>query len=248
MQNHKELQRIAPPFPKTSHLPHKPNESDGDSVADKKEAEEIFTSAINVEEKLDGASVGITIWNDQPVIRNRDHILSKGYFRKKNDTTAKMQFRSIWTWFYKNKTKFENICSRGDFTVYGEWMVAQHGILYNSLPDWFIAYDLYDWSKGSFLCPRTARRLLSNCGFHLAPLLHEGRADYQSFEYLEELANGKSEWADSKREGVYIKLCDSEIVTKRFKMVREDYERGSLWDNKELKKNELAGKSVEMVR
>lgn len=132
--------RVLPAFPRTPHLPYKPNAGDGDIVATSAELLAIEDLLWTVEEKIDGASVGMALWEDEPLIRNRDHILRKGYVK---ETAAKKQFASIWGWFYNHKKAFEHINKLGPYSVYGEWCVAQHGIAYTKLPDWFIAYDLY---------------------------------------------------------------------------------------------------------
>ena len=235
---------MLPAFPRTPHLPHLPNVEENDVVASEKDAEKVFsipTSRIHIEEKIDGASVGFTLHDGYPVIRNRDHILGKGFLRKQIDTTAKMQFRSIWSWFYKNKDKFKAICDNQPFSVYGEWMVAQHGIFYDKLPDWFVAYDIYNYESEKFLAPQTARRLLERAGF-VCPECLSG--DVENYDDLVKLANGQSKWSNDKREGIYLKIDNSEIVTHRFKMVREDFQRGALWNNTEMIKNELLEKSL----
>ena len=226
---HLESQML-PAYPKTPHLPHKPNASDDDIVAQESESTVIFGSFVTVEEKIDGASVGMSILNDHPIARNRDHIIHKGFVK---NTAAKKQFASIWNWFYKNEEKFKAVAP---YSVYGEWMVAQHGINYTRLPDWFIAYDLYDPERDLFLSPVEARKLLTAAGFYVPVIRFQGVFE-GGYSELEELANLPALWADSKAEGIYIKVCDGEKLLHRFKMVREDFQRGIFWDKKQLKKN-----------
>lgn len=222
--------KMLPSYPKTPHLPHKPNATADDTVAPEMEAIVLFGAFITVEEKIDGASVGLSILNDNPIIRNRDHVLKKGFVK---NTAAKKQFTSLWNWFYENKAKFEAL---EGYTVFGEWMLAQHGIHYNRLPDWFIAYDLYDYNKDYFLSPVESRRILTAAGFFVPVLRFQGEFE-GTYGDLEELANLPSLWADDKSEGIYIKLCDGEKITNRFKMVREDFQRGKFWNPEELRKN-----------
>jgi len=229
----KELASQLPSFPKTPHIPYKPNMDSSDIVA---EMVLFHDGIICVEEKVDGASVGITIDNEgNPIIRNRDHILKKGYIKK--ETTAKKQFRPLWNYFYNNQKSFEAVLKEGPFSIYGEWMWVQHGIHYTSLPDCFIPYDIYNYEIGVFLSPITSRRLLQEAGFHCPHLIHQGDAALQ-YEDLEIWANQKSQWADCKMEGIYLKVHDAEVIHHRYKMVREDFVRGALWDNKEMRKNE----------
>jgi hypothetical protein len=228
--------RLLPSYPKTQHLPWKPNTTRDDAVALEDEANVIFQNPVIVEEKIDGASVGIHFTTENPIVRNRDHILNKGYVKK--NTTAKLQFRPLWNWVYEHKDLFKRLIEHGVYSVYGEWMLAQHGIRYDRLPSWFIAYDLYDCEKFKFLGPSKSRELLASCGFEVVPLLLNGMvADY---EQLEALANTTSRYTDQPVEGVYVRMEADGWLDKRFKMVRESFVRGELWDNEEFKKNELA--------
>lgn len=232
MRRNSDHKKILPSFPRTPHLPWS-NTSDGDLVLENHEIEPFFQLPVNVEEKVDGASVGMTLWDGHPLIRNRDHILRKGYVK---DTPAKKQFVPVWNWFYENKKKFEYICSKGPFSLYGEWMIARHGIFYDRLPDWFIAYDVYDYESGHFLSPEIARPLLHEAGF-VTPRLH-----YQGLLKISipDWADRKSQWSESPSEGIYFKTYDSHQVINRFKLVRDGFQRGVFWDGKNLLKNALA--------
>src|SRR4051812_32462722 len=96
---------ILPDFPRTQHLPHKANTGKGDTVASEKESRIIFTSdLVAVEEKIDGANTGMCLYEGNPIIRNRNHILNKAFTQRR--TAAKMQFASIFNWFYANMDKF----------------------------------------------------------------------------------------------------------------------------------------------
>src|SRR4051812_14268175 len=100
----KHLKRFLPDYPRTMHLPHRVNAVEGDLVAEEADAKSIFVPAegvhIHIEEKVDGANCGMALIDGEVVIRNRSHILKKGYVK---DTAAKTQFRSAWNWFYENK-------------------------------------------------------------------------------------------------------------------------------------------------
>lgn len=208
-----------------------------DEIATDIEAASIFDQPINIEEKIDAASVGMTFHEGEPIIRNREHILRKGYVK---ETAAKKQFASIWNWFYQNKHRFEALSQLGPYSIYGEWCIARHGIAYTKLPDWLIAYDLYDYEKGTFLEPVLAREILDDLGFITSRLIFRGefKGDYED---LAELAEQVSPWTDNeKQEGIYIKSFTSGIINHRFKLVRPDFERGKFWNPKTLNRNELA--------
>jgi atypical dual specificity phosphatase len=232
------LIRLLPEFPRTLHLPHKPNAQHNDLVAT--EAKIIFEDRlIYVEEKVDGSSAGIALIDGHPVVRNRSHILKKGFLK---DTPAKKQFTSIWGWFYENREKFERMQELlGGVTVYGEWMWAQHGLYYDRLPAWFIAYDVFVHSSQEFIDSTVARRSLQEAGFYVPPLLHFGKVE--SYEQLEELTLQSSPFTtQGPREGVYVKISDGRRITHRFKMVRQGFVQGGLWSEVKLKKNKLGDK------
>lgn len=225
-----------PPYPRTPVLPYKPNGATDDVVASDSEAAVVFGSRyLHIEEKLDGANIGIAVIDDHPIIRNRDHFLSKG--------SSKGQFAPLWGWYYDNRGRFERLSEYGSFSVYGEWLLARHTIPYTRLPDWFVAYDLYDQNVGKFLSPATGRRILQETGFHIPLNIHEGALEsheelVEYYEDLEQMTRLQSAWADSEVEGIYLKVCNHEVVTHRFKMVREDFRRKPMWT--EMTRNGLA--------
>jgi hypothetical protein len=228
---------ILPGYPRTLHLPHKPNAARNDLVATAQDVQILWTTdRIQVTEKVDGASVGMTLFDGNPMIRNRDHILNKGYQAK--ETTAKLQFRPIWNWFYKMQASFVKLLEAGTYSIYGDWMLAQHGIEYDNLSSLFLVYDLYDYTKRHFIDTAIARTIMIDCGFSVVPELHYG--SLEKFEILEEMVNCPSEFTTkSDREGVYLKVSDGTKVTHRFKMVRPTFTAGELWDNLVLKKNRV---------
>jgi hypothetical protein len=229
---------IIPDFPRTRHLPHKANTAKGDTVASEKECKIIFQSElVAVEEKIDGANTGMCLYEGNPIIRNRNHILNKAFTQRK--TAAKMQFASIHNWFYANMEKFQalNELLGFDAAVYGEWMFAVHGIQYTKLPELWIPYDIYDWQHQKFIDTTHVRSALTTAGFWTPPLLHAGKVE--SWEQLEALCNQNSEWADGLREGVYVKVSDTRWVTERFKMVRNGFAQGGLWSDDRITRNKV---------
>jgi hypothetical protein len=223
---------VLPEYPATRHLPWKPNNK-GDKVASLQEAAVIFDGERTcVQEKIDGANCGMAYLNGHPVVRNRTKILRKGQ-EMKNPSQA--QFASAWNWMHQNKSMFSILDEHGPYSVYGEWMIQQHGMEYDALPEWFIAFDVYDWEKDHYIDPKKADKILRECGFSVIPTLLYGKLD--SYETLEEFANGPSIFTqDAKREGIIVKVSNGESVTTKFKMVRQGFEQGCLLGN-EIKRN-----------
>lgn len=235
-------ERILPPYPRIQHFPYNPNKTDDDPVAPKSEADKIFTAKyVYTEEKIDGSQCAMCLYEDNPIIRGRTHFLNKGNIK---EGAASKQFGFVFNWFYKNKKKFEELNDSvgGPIGVYGEWMVATHGQEYDKLPDWFIPYELYDYTKKQFLDPTRSHYLLSRTGFDpVRPRRFDNIAS--TTDNLAKLAlfveTSKSEYCDNLKEGIVIKISNDGYITDRFKMVRSDFVQGALWDDKKLVKNKL---------
>jgi len=228
-----------PEFPRTRHLPWNPNATDDDPISDKADAEILFSAPrVYVEEKVDGANCGIALVNEHPIVRNRSHILHKGFIAKKT-SAAKMQFASIFNWYYQNEKCFKKLYDlAGPVSVYGEWLLAQHGMEYDRLPSLFVAYDLYDYTAQQYIDPGIARASLTEAGFAVVPLIHEGTLT--NYVQVEEWSNGASPFSSkTPREGVYIKVGDGRWLTHRFKLVRAGFVQGALWSERSINKNKV---------
>lgn len=230
--------KLLPEFPTTRHVPIEPNAARDDVVASNDDLMALLSSnTVWIEEKIDGANCGITFHNDQPVVRNRTHILNKAY--SKTDSPAKKQFTSVWTWVYANKAKFNALQTALGFmpSVYGEWLFAQHVIGYTQLPDVFVAYDLFNPKDGKFIDTGKSRNLLQSVGFSVVPFIAAGEFEPAM---LTALRDGPSAYSpDAQREGIYLKGCDGEFLNYRLKMVRPDFHTDEQWVKKDLIKNKV---------
>ena len=234
----KEQEKTLPKFPRTKHLPLEPNAGREDLIASNEEFEALLRhNNVFISEKVDGANCAITIVDGQPMIRNRNHILSKSFTGAK--TPAKMQFSSIWNWFYQNSYRFQDLQRILGFVpcVYGEWMYARHTVKYDKLPEYFIAFDIYDSDEGKFVGTDICRSVLEEVGMAIVPLLHVGPVNEK---ILLDLRNGPSLLSSTdKREGIYIKLVDDGFVSGRYKMVRSGFIQGEHWNKRGMETNKL---------
>lgn len=225
MSHKLKLPDILPEYPSMLHLPWKPNNK-GDKVAGWDVADLILGKVhVTTQEKVDGAQSAMAFVEGHPVVRSRSRILRKGQELK---NPSQKQFASAWNWMHDNRHKFEWLEKHvGPVSVYGEWMVQQHGMEYDYLPDWFIAYELFDYEKRISLDPVRAANYLLMAGFEAIPI--ESPVLLPSWEVLEEMANRKSHFHTSaRREGVVVKVSDGEKITHRFKMVRQGF-RAPSW-------------------
>lgn len=234
--NLKDAQFLLPEYPRILHLPHLPNATRDDLVASVIDASIIFGSdPICIEEKLDGASLGVRYVDEEELlIRNRNHVLRKGY---RKETSAKMQFAPVWSYFYDRRSMLEHLTSLcGDVSVYGEWLLAQHGIRYDKLPALFVAYDLYRSEDQTWIPPALARQYLSEAGFAVPPLFE---AKLSSYEQLETWIQQSSPFSSTDlREGVCVKVMKPEGLH-RFKKVRSSFIRGQYWSDTRITKNRV---------
>jgi ATP-dependent RNA circularization protein (DNA/RNA ligase family) len=232
-------QKTLPKFTRTKHLPLEPNAGREDLIASNEEYETVLRHMnVFVEEKIDGANCAITVVDGSPVIRNRNHILSKEFTSSK--TPANMQFSSIWNWFYKSSYRFQDLQKILGFVpcVYGEWMYARHSVKYDLLPEYFIAFDIYNSEEEKFVGTDICRSAFEEVGISVVPILHVGPVNENILLNLREGPSLLS--STDKREGIYIKLVDdSGFVCGRYKMVRSNFIQGEHWSKRGLEKNYL---------
>jgi atypical dual specificity phosphatase len=186
-----------------------------------------------VQEKLDGANTGIGWLNDGPILRNKEHILKKGYSKIK--TPAKKQFTSAWNWVHKHKEDIEFIQEMcySQITIFGEWLYAQHSLHYDKLPDLFIAYDIWSVEDNSYLSPEIVDTLLSQTDIkYIKPI----KTTLNSIQDIIELSEKESDYRTGIREGIVIKHADGRLCNQMYKVVNNKFVRREDF-NKELIKN-----------
>lgn len=94
-----------------------------------------------VEEKLDGANLGISSAPDgQLRAQNRGQYLVAPFTG---------QFSRLKGWLSQHQ--FAIADKLGDERIlFGEWCAARHSIEYDVLPDWFLMFDVYDRTQKNF--------------------------------------------------------------------------------------------------
>ncbi len=226
----KSLRSISPEYPRIPHLDKSISNMTHDDIQLESDVE--FPITCWVQEKVDGANCGMS-WTSGPVLRNRNHILKKGYIEK--ETPAKLQFRPAWNWLHEHGSdirKVSDVCM-SNITIYGEWLIAQHSISYDRLPDWFLAYDIYSVEDAKYLAPNIVENLLSKTSIKY---IKSHKVTFNNINEIVEWSEKPSEYRNGIREGIVIKLSDDKFVTKTFKVVNRFFTRREDF-NKELIKN-----------
>lgn len=175
-----------------------------------------------VQEKIDGANMGVSWLNDGPIIRNRENILKKGYSKIK--TPAKKQFTSAWNWIHKHEDDIKEIEKmwQSPITIYGDWMFAQHSIYYDNLPDWFIAYDIWSVEDGRFLSSDIVEKILSKTNISY---IKPSQIVFNSISEVVKLSEMESIYRDGPVEGIVLKTSNGEFLDKTWKIVNKYFER-----------------------
>ena len=193
-----------------------------------------------VEEKLDGANVGISFTEGgELLLQSRGHYLGGGRER---------HFALFKQWASAHEARLlERLEDR--YVMYGEWLYAKHSVSYDALPHWFCEFDIYDRVDGVFLSTPRRQALLAGSPIVSVPVL-QAAAVPQSVKALRALVRPSmaksARWreafeesvarqgldlalawrqTDKSRlsEGLYIKVEDDMQVLGRAKWVRPDF-------------------------
>lgn len=106
-------------------------------------------------------------------------------------------------------------------------MVAKHSIHYISLPDRFLALDLFDRLDGTFLSRGRLTKVLHGTGIAQVPLISQTESITR--EEIIQLLEGTSAFGDQRIEGVYIRTEDAArtLTVGRGKVLRGDFIAGN---------------------
>lgn len=192
-----------------------------------------------VEEKVDGANVGVSFDSGALVLQSRGHVLRGGPMER--------QFELFKQWGWTNHDElWERLGHR--YVMFGEWLYAKNRTFYDALPAYFLEFDVYDKELDLFL-PTPARQQILAGGPAVSVLeLHRGPfhkvnnfaqfvglSHYKSDRYKERFEAAVQEIGDQRvvaetdpsplMEGVYVKVESQERVVGRMKLPRPEFEK-----------------------
>jgi len=184
--------------------------------------------SILIEEKMDGANTAI--------IRGKGDKWTLQKRRGLADTHAHEQFAFFWNWARANEEKILQIPE--GWIVYGELMYATHHIFYDELPDYWLAFDVWN-EKDGYLGP-SKFDYIERWGFQRVPILHIGILDNVNIDRL--VYDTSSYASKSVREGIVIKNFRNGL---RGKLVRPEFmkeiEEDDHWMKRSVRRNQLRG-------
>lgn len=157
---------------------------------------------------------GISIRDNQLCAQNRSHFVTSAYHS---------QFKHLDKWLHRHADDLWEVLGSDRYTLYGEWVYARHSIHYQRLPDWFVAFDMFDKLEGKFWSRPQLEKHLEGTSISLIPLL--ARGSYSNSDQLRTLARFPSQFYSGPVEGVYLRSCseDGQWLMERGKIVREDF-------------------------
>ncbi|MFZ4578144.1 MAG: RNA ligase family protein [Myxococcota bacterium] len=199
-----------------------------DKVLDAAERDRFLSHDLVIEEKVDGANLGISVSVDGEVrAQNRGEYL-------RPDVGG--QFERLWPWLKAREDALFDALGQG-LVLYGEWCLARHSVAYASLPDWFLAFDVWDKQAGRFWSTPRRNELTRRLGLATVPEVARGRFDLPGLRAL----LGPSRLGAPSLEGVYLRVEDGDFLIDRAKLVRPEFVQaiGEHWSRGVLRRNEV---------
>lgn len=222
-------------FHKFPHTPHLVWLGEGSPRADKllsrAEANAFLRQEILVEEKVDGANLGLSVGAD-----GRIRAQSRGDYLAPGRSHA--QWNPLWPWLARQEKRLADALGH-ELMLFGEWCYARHTVPYARLPDWFLLFDVFEPATGVFWSCDHRNALAEELGLCTVPKLFQGRLTLQKVPNL----IGPSAVGALRMEGIYLRressvhlMARAKVVGVEFKQqIEEHWSRRPLLPNKLLK-------------
>jgi hypothetical protein len=199
-----------------------------DKVLARDEAESFLRMPVIVEEKVDGANLGISFdMHGNLSAQNRGNPVERG---------TKGQFAPLWTWLAERETYlFDALEDR--LILFGEWCYARHSIHYTRLPDFFLAFDIFDKREQHFMSSPRRDEIVGKLKMATVPKVAEGVFSLGEVPHL----IGRSSLYDGPMEGIYLRQENVSCLVQRAKVVRAEFVQqiGEHWSKQPLIPNRL---------
>jgi ATP-dependent RNA circularization protein (DNA/RNA ligase family) len=198
-------------FPSTPHIASLGgNTFRDDKVLTQNERDEFLCHTIVVEEKIDGANLGISFDPDgNLLLQNRG-----GYLQ----TPYNGQWKKLSDWLPLHRDSFFDLLEQR-YILFGEWCYARHSIYYNNLPDWFMGFDIYDRINGIFLPVPERNTILTGMEIQKVPELRTGMFTLNELSTI--LSDSKV--GATPAEGIYLRIDTNRTLVQRAKLVRPEF-------------------------
>jgi ATP-dependent RNA circularization protein (DNA/RNA ligase family) len=220
-------------FPSTPHLAVLgENKIRDDKVLSRKNRDAFLKNRLIVEEKIDGANLGIS-FDEQGslILQNRGSILSQPYSG---------QWRKLERWLPPRlEILFDHLYNR--YVLFGEWCFAKHSVGYNKLPDYYLGFDLFDKTSKQFLSFDLRNQMFEQMNISSVPFIKKGTFSLPQLKKL----MGKSLFSDNPAEGIYLRHDEDNWLKQRAKLVKAKFIQtiDVHWSRKTIIPNQITGRS-----
>ncbi|MGU5704194.1 RNA ligase family protein [Aeromonas caviae] len=187
-----------------------------------------------VEEKLDGANLGLSLAQDGSLrAQNRGQYLA--------EPPAGL-FARLPAWLAQHSESLRCVL-KPNLILFGEWCAARHSLDYVTLPDWFLLFDVYDRIADRFWSSSRRNAMASGAGLVTVPQLLHGKATVQTLKQL--VTETASRYRTGALEGVVIRRESVDWCEARAKLVRPDFTQAidTHWRKRPLEWNRIANSS-----
>lgn len=223
------------PFFRFPHTPHLawlgPGQPRDDKLLDEAEVEALLDGEVAVEEKLDGANLGLSLDPAGAGLRaqNRGHYLEQPFAG---------QFARLGAWLGQHGWRLAEELSPS-LIVFGEWCAAQHSLDYDALPDWFLVFDVYDRERAAFWDCARRNALARSAGLCTVPEL--GRGHFTAGDLKRLVNHTPSRYRPGPVEGLVLRREEDGLCRARAKIVRADFTQAiqEHWQRRAIQWNRL---------
>lgn len=223
-------------FPHTPHLAWLGEGSPrDDKVMSPSEVAALLAGDVVVEEKLDGANVGLSLAPDGSLrAQNRGQYLAEPHAG---------QFARLPSWLAQHGEGLRAVL-KPNLILFGEWCAARHSLGYATLPDWFLLFDVYDRTADRFWSTPRRNELASRAGLVTVPQVLHGKATVPTLKKL--VGDTASRYRAGALEGVVIRRESVDWCEARAKLVRPDFTQAidTHWRKRALEWNRIKNEEL----
>ena len=201
-----------------------------DKVLSSDEAVALLDGEVVVEEKLDGANVGLSLDPDGGLrAQNRGQYLAEPHAG---------QFARLPAWLAQHEEGLLAVLEP-TLILFGEWCAARHSLDYPALPDWLLLFDVYDRAAGRFWSAARRDGLAREGGLVTVPAVFRGTTTVSALTQL--VAMTPSHYREGPLEGVVIRRESAGWCEARAKLVRLDFTQAidTHWRKRSIEWNRL---------
>jgi ATP-dependent RNA circularization protein (DNA/RNA ligase family) len=199
------------------------------------ESNALLAGEVVVEEKLDGANLGISRGPDGILrFQNRGQYLHPPYVG---------QFKRLGAWIAPREQRLVQELTP-TLILFGEWCAAVHSVRYDRLPDWFVAFDIYDRIEKRFWSVSRRDVLAARLGLAVVPQVFRGRTTLLALK--DRLTTERGRYHSGPIEGFVIRKESRDWLELRAKLVHPDFVQniGDHWRRRRIEWNRIGHAST----